>query len=326
MKLKVSILIILFVIFTANCSSAPDYKEFNKNLSFLASEAKQMAKTGRPEEAAKIMELIYNFHPDDSMVKEILASLTVEQREAITGSSLLGYNKSKRPKVEPSTLEKVVWYIPDRFFDLVDTVTVEVSIGPQIGGGIWVTRAVQAVAYTGTSSGIGIYQKKHYVGMRGLVSFELVIGPVGVSAVAGSRLGLGGLDLTARTTLLHTPSKPIYQEFRDYWAVGAKAGIFIIGMEFEIHPVEIFDFLAGIILIDPMNDDYATTRGFQYTQDQKRKLEIASEALKDMGEKGVKEYKKQFSKLDYSDPAIAPPSNTPIGEAIGKEIKGKKKK
>ncbi len=321
-KQSILAFLILATAFLANCSSAPDLKAFNKNLSYLASEAKQMAKTGRPEEAAKIMALIYQLHPDDPIVKEILASLTPEQREAISESSLLGFNKAKRAKVEPSTLERVLWYLPDRIFDIIDMFTIEINVGYQIGAGVWATRAVQVVAYTGATIGGGFYQKKQY-GYRAEASFELMIGPVGVSAVSGIRAGTGGIDYTSRSTFLHTPGKPIYQEYRDYWAIGAKVGIFVIGLEFEVHPLEIFDFLAGIILFDPMGDDYATTRALQFSSDQKKNLNSSLDTLGKLGEKGIEDYKKQFSKLEIEETNVAPPSNQPIGDAKGKDKKKK---
>ncbi|MCE9501110.1 MAG: hypothetical protein K8R21_11540 [Leptospira sp.] len=321
-KINFLALLIFAVAILANCSSAPDYKAFNKNLNNLANEAKSLAKTGRPEEAAKIMALIYQMHPDDPIVKEILTSLSPEQREAISESSLLGFNKAKRAKVEPSTLERVLWYLPDRIFDLIDMFTIEVNLGPQIGGGVWVTRAVQVVAFTGTTGGGGLYQKKQY-GLRIEASFELMLGPVGISAVSGIRGGTGGIDYTARSTFLHTPSKPIYQEYRDYWAIGAKAGLVIIGAEVELHPLEIFDFFAGIALFDPMGDDYATTRALQFSSEQKKNLEDAVESIRKMGEEGQAEYKKQFSKLNIEDRPLLPQSREPIGEVKGKDKKKK---
>ena len=51
-----------------------------------------------------------------------------------------------------------------------------------------------------------------------------------------------GSVTTERNLLLknHSDSYEInIQEYRDYWGVGAKAGIFYVGAEFEIHPIEI---------------------------------------------------------------------------------------
>ncbi|PJZ66166.1 hypothetical protein EHQ27_09260 [Leptospira wolffii] len=311
MKLKrlTSFLVVVGLIAAlgSNCSSTPDYRGLNNSAKYLLAEAEALQKEGKGEEAAKLVATVLQLHPTDTKALAIYNALTPEQKEAVEAHGLLGFNKSNRAKVEASTGEKIAWYIPDRIFDIIDQVSVDLNVGPQIGGGVWVTRAVQAVIYTGTVGGLGWFQKKN-IGMKSEASFDLAIGPIGATAVAGARIGTGGLDYTTRALWFHTPSHNLYQEYRDYWGVGAKVGFVFVGAEVEYHPVEIVDFLAGLVLYDPMNDDYATTRRLIYTDLQKQNLKTFTETLKDFDEVSLAEYKKQYPTLSE---APAAPAATP---------------
>ncbi len=56
-----------------------------------------------------------------------------------------GVNKKKMcAPVTPTKKERILWYVPDRIKDLLETVTVEMNVGLQFGGGVWITRAIQA--------------------------------------------------------------------------------------------------------------------------------------------------------------------------------------
>ncbi len=276
------------------CKGVPVRPEsMNAQAKDLLNEANLLLKEGKQEEAAKLMRLLQGLHPNDPQLKSLLAGISPERLEAVTPSPWLGFNKATRAKVEASTLTKVLLYLPDRILDFIDQVTVYVSAGVQLGAGVWVTRAVQVVAFTGSTVGLGYGQKK-MLGGRVETSNELVIGPVGAAYIAGARAGTGGIDSTAGAIFLHKPSHKLYQEYRDYWGVGAKAGFVILGFEVEYHPVEIFDFLAGLILYDPLNDDLATTRRLRYSDKQEKLMDGLLEMMKASGEEGVKEYQSKF--------------------------------
>lgn len=310
MKLKrlTSFLVVVgfLAVISANCSSAPDYRGLNNSAKYLLAEAEALQKEGKGEEAAKLVSVILQLHPTDAKAIAIYNSLTPEQKEAIESHGLLGFNKSNRAKVEPSTGEKIAWYLPDRIIDIIDQVSVDVNVGPQIGVGAWATRAVQVVVFAGSVGGLGWFQKKN-IGFKSEASFDIAIGPIGGTALAGARIGTGGLDSTLRALWLHTPSHNLYQEYRDYWGIGGKLGLGFIGAELEYHPLEIFDFLAGIILFDPLNDDFATTRRLIFTDLQKQNLKTFTETLKDFDEETLTEYKKQYPALSEAPaPAAAP--------------------
>ena len=65
------------------------------------------------------------------------------------------------------------------------------------------------------------------------------------------------------STGAHRPSDPLYEDLRDYWALGASATAGIVGAEVDFHPLQLADFLVGILGVDFLNDDLAYTRSLE---------------------------------------------------------------
>ncbi|MFO0984602.1 MAG: hypothetical protein U1E76_23240 [Planctomycetota bacterium] len=153
----------------------------------------------------------------------------------------------------PTTGEKILWYLPNRFLDLLDVFNAQIGIGPGAGAELQVTRAARAGAlyYDAVKFGfdgreVGIFRERRwnewYLGelhdqsrdsarltMAGSISPWEDPNPEGVPSVVRKQRGLLDIDLN-----LHL-------------LAGAEAGI---------RPVEIFDFLAGWVTFDPSNDDF----------------------------------------------------------------------
>ncbi|EKR65443.1 hypothetical protein LEP1GSC036_2820 [Leptospira weilii str. 2006001853] len=60
---------------------------------------------------------------------------------------------------------------------------------------VWVTRTVQVVAYTGANAGFVWYQKRQ-LGGHAEFNAEIVISPVGASAIEDSKIGMEGIEST----------------------------------------------------------------------------------------------------------------------------------
>jgi hypothetical protein len=65
---------------------------------------------------------------------------------------------------------------------------------------------------------------------------------------------------------LHDPGDRLYQEMRDYYAVGLELTAVILGVEVDLHPVDLADFVVGWGGLDIQRDDFATTRGLDLHQ------------------------------------------------------------
>ena len=295
------IFLAILVLVISGCSKSISVSALNGNAKDLYSEAEKLNEEGKKAEAVKVILMLEDLHPKDqdlsSLKEKVFDNVSDAQKSSLERNELLGFNKGYRSYDEESGIfEKIIWYIPDRFFDFVDILSVEVNVGPQFGAGVWATRAVQAKAFAGGTLGGGYYQKKQ-IGYRAETSFEYGLGPVGISTVAGARLGTGGFDSTLSNEFLAQPSDKIHQEYRDYWGVGGKIGFFYIGAEAEIHPIEIADFFAGIFMFDLLNDDLATTNRLKFSSRQSDLIEQYQDMLRELDDEEIEEYNKKFKKL-----------------------------
>jgi hypothetical protein len=94
----------------------------------------------------------------------------------------------------------------------------------------------------------------------------------GTSGVRAGAFGVGGF---------HAPGDELYQRYRDYWAIGAGATAVVAGVDVDIHPVEIFDFLVGWATFDPLNDDFGDTEGLDLTSHEEQLSKALGAVLSD---------------------------------------------
>lgn len=289
---------LLFLLALPACAPKVDMRTLNNQVRSAVEEGEALIDEGKMEEGVKMIQMVQTFHPNDPKLNAVLDKVPSEILEGLSESSMLGFNKKKlRAPHKASVAEKVLWYFPDRIKDFFDMFTLEVNVGPQIGVGAWVTRAGQAVVYTGSTAGIGFYQKSG-PGGRAESSFDIAAGPVGGTVVAGAKGGIFGPGgTTASVVALHKPSEELYQNYRDYWGIGGKLGLIVVGFEAEYHPVEIVDFLAGFVLIDVLNDDMATTRRMKYNRIQKELVKSFGQSLRGMKKNDIEKYKSKYPLL-----------------------------
>jgi hypothetical protein len=65
------------------------------------------------------------------------------------------------------------------------------------------------------------------------------------------------------TVGMHRPTDTVYQTFRDYWAVGFDFTYIAFGFDFDVHPVQLGDWIVGFAGVDFLHDDFAGTRGLE---------------------------------------------------------------
>ena len=83
----------------------------------------------------------------------------------------------------------------------------------------------------------------------------------------------GSGDLTG----VSEPGLALYQDYRDYWGIGAGVRVGVVGANVAVHPVQLLDLLLGFVGIDIGNDDNATTSALQLTPANRRALIQLSE-------------------------------------------------
>jgi hypothetical protein len=117
------------------------------------------------------------------------------------------------------------------------------------------------------------WHTKRSLGLLGKAEAGLSAVAAGAQTYNAAQVGTSGIQAGAyHQAGLHRPTDPLYQEMRDYWAVGADATVIFLGLSWDVHPVELFDFVGGFFLKDFLNDDLSSTHGLRLTKDDKRHI------------------------------------------------------
>lgn len=166
-------------------------------------------------------------------------------------------SESTTPPILKGLSGKLLMYIPNRVVDLLDIFSLELKVGAAIGVNARITRAFGIVGEAGSTGdlikgynrqyGFALtqgYDAQFLVPMAENVDRSLAYGYVNKFWQYGMNFPL--------------PSDPIYAPktgARDYWAIELGATC-LAGAKVAIHPLAIVDFFAGLILLDPSDDDY----------------------------------------------------------------------
>ena len=151
--------------------------------------------------------------------------------------------------------DAILWYIPNRLSDLMDIFTIELGAG-EIGLDLQLTRYLTFGAGIGQSymlgwsinNQFGIYQQKGWYFdcfryRASSIQREPVFGDYSKIYTAGKS---GLVDFSAMFD----------SNVEDPTALGVKVCCFL-NLKFQIHPVELADFIGGLIFIDCPHDDHA---------------------------------------------------------------------
>jgi hypothetical protein len=135
---------------------------------------------------------------------------------------------------EKSFGHKLLFYIPNRVFDVFDIVRARVRVGPGVAVDARVTK--YGDVFAGGYSTI-------WVGLPGPRTEPKLPLPIGVEA----RAGIGVTDLVDVAT-----EGPAY----GYGEVGVGFQALIVGVDVGVDPIEAVDLLLGFLFIDVTGDDY----------------------------------------------------------------------
>ena len=179
---------------------------------------------------------------------------------------------ARAARAEPSALLRVACFLPDRVLDLLDMV----SFGIGIGYGFDIHRQVTCLFHVPT---LGMYKSVNLVNWYykrnlcmctreetefGLLPFVLYRSEFFGGGTGWDKGALGSGVKEYASVGLGSPGDPIHEErFRDPWAIGVHYGPVLLSprVELELHPVEIVDFLLGLVslgYLDVTDDDWLT--------------------------------------------------------------------
>lgn len=201
------------------------------------------AESGEPVEASPTMPPAKTSHAKAKHEKK--AAVVREQSEQSEQSEQEAVEKQEAPEKteakeakeeEHSTLHKIVFYLPNRVFDLLDIFRLRVRVGPGVAAGVRVTEP--ASIYVGTYGTI-------YVGLPGPRMRAMPKSPIGLETHNGASLGPAAVTFDAGFGPDYSPTE-----------IGAGAQLALIGFDAGIDPVELVDFFTGLFLYHVRGEDF----------------------------------------------------------------------
>jgi|GEM_PF-862514 len=241
---------------------------FNKKIyedSFITLQQSAAAYTeqGRYEEVVYITRALLDAEPDNYEVKRLqdIAVAAQPGTAAMVNKPQLGANLSDRVTDEDfSLLGKIFLYIPNRIFDLLDLFTVEAGGCLGIGAKVQVTDGFSVGLQAAAGEAMFGLDRRN-ISVRATQEEFAHLLPAGSVYLSEARASTSGsYGMMSSQSGLKLPSDQMYQRARDYWAIGAQAEALGIAANVKFHPLELFDFLAGFFLFDPLKDDIGSTR------------------------------------------------------------------
>jgi hypothetical protein len=160
----------------------------------------------------------------------------VSARLAAVALALLLLCGAPAPARAAGVGQTLLWYLPNRVFDLVDVVRARVRAGPGLAGGLRATRDADLF--------LGSYEGFYFglPGPRGRTRYPL---PFGTERRSG--IEIGAADRTTRG-----PGAPRYGETE----IGLDTQLGIVGVAVGVDPFELIDLALGFLLFDLGGDDF----------------------------------------------------------------------
>jgi hypothetical protein len=254
------LLLALLPVLVTGCATQYSTREVDHYVSEALISAQEHIEKGSHDEALQFTRAVLRIDPENADAIALESQLGSDITKDRFIPSALGVNKSKRLPIERSTGSKILLYLPDRFLDLWDIVSAEIHFGPGVYANAHATRAVQAGGGVRAVAGFGWYDQRCLGGQLETES-SISLLCCGASAHQGERVGSSGLRSGTQMKFgFYAPGDLVYQDFRDYWAVGGSCTALLLGVSAGIHPIEIADFFLGFAAIDLGNDDFSHTR------------------------------------------------------------------
>jgi hypothetical protein len=231
---------------------------------------------GNPAEAGTLTEAVLRAGRESPRALALLAR--IEAAGPVLRDPLLGANRPLRAPARRPPALRALLYLPDRLLDLTDVVSFDLHLGFGLYGNVHLTRALQAGLGARGVTGVGWHERRS-LGLRTEAGSGFVLLALGAEGTSGTLTGTSGLfSWSEGLAGLQRPEHVLYQEVRDYWAVGGALTALVLGIDFDLHPLQVADFAAGWLTVDFLGDDFAATRALALTRHERTLLRDLHEA------------------------------------------------
>ena len=158
--------------------------------------------------------------------------------------------------------EKIVFYLPNRILDALDTFSVNLGVGPTVEARLMFTRYCDVGAgwSGGTGKAFKDYNRQYGAGVEEGWYWSLIsAGEEEYRMTGATSLVDKYVERYAGVPSPFTRTYNFINGPRDFWAIGGSLG-FILDGNLYIHPMELVDFVLGFFFIDIKEDDLTLDR------------------------------------------------------------------
>lgn len=218
------------------------------------------------------------------LVSALAANAALAQESAEPSQAWLQEDRDRTTTDEgalPGVGAKILLYPVNRVVDLLDMFHLDLGFGLGLHANVHATRMAQLGAGGAATSRLGFDGRK--AGMYNETRSEVSVLPFSIESYSqNGTLGNFGTYDTA------TQREQLYQDVRDYYEVGAAVTAGIVGVQFDVRPSGVVDFLAGWVTLDPQADDlpirFTRNKVFNFGETQRngiRKLVVVTSRVID---------------------------------------------
>ncbi len=262
------------------CASPPDLRRIDDQVEQIIRRTQTEYELEHLAEAYTFGALAIRFRPEDERLLALKSEALAEHGDLFY-HPYLGSNFRRRMPADRSVLGAALLYLPDRVLDLLDVLSFDVHVGLGAFANVHVTRALQLGAGARGVVGFGWHDHRS-LGLQTQAEAGIVAVGLGAEGYGGTLAGTSGIVSGGEGLAgLHRPSNPLYQQYRDYWAIGAAVTVVFVGVDFDLHPVELVDAVLGFATIDILNDDFARTTGMRINSVDRELLAELSQVAQD---------------------------------------------
>lgn len=258
--MRPALLVPLLLLVTA-CSSPVTQQQIQSTLAGSLAAARGHAAADQHLEAFQLVHAIESVDPAYPGLAEVRDGLEGEAEPF--SRPWAGINRPVRHPVDSGIGARIGWYLPDRILDILDVFSFDVHVGFGVYVDAHATRWLGLAVGGRVIGGFGWHEHRS-LGVQAKGEGGLSVLAFDGSGRFASRAGTSGVDAWGGGHGgVMTPGDGYFQEYMDFWALGASVTGGLAGAEVDVHPLEIFDLLVGWFLFDPLGDDFATTRGLE---------------------------------------------------------------
>jgi len=248
---------ICLLIVGSGCKSF-DKEVYSRSFEQIKESADKHMESGKHAQVVVLSQALLDAEPGHEQASKLHSqALAANPKLSIlTKQGILGSNLNRRiPREGFPLLGRIVLWPLNVALDLVDLITVEV--GPCLGVGVDVNLTDAFSVGAQVSAGeVMIGLNRRNLSVRATVDDFLEVLPIESRAFAEARAyTAGAYAVTYANVGVKAPSNQIYQRARDYWGLGVSAEAGLLAVKAGLHPVELWDLLGGIFLMDPLNDN-----------------------------------------------------------------------